>query len=953
MELDKRYDFASTEERIYRLWLDHHAFDSVYDEAGRPRSPEEAGKEPFTIVIPPPNVTGRLHMGHALNNTIQDVLIRFKRMDGYDALWVPGTDHAGISTQTVVRKHLDAEGVDYRSLGREKFVERVWEWKKKYGDVILDQLRKLGCSCDWRRTRFTMDEGLSRAVRVVFKALFDRGLLYRGNRIVNWCPVDRTALSDDEVDTRDGGEPGHLWRIRYPLVEPVGEIAYVTVATTRPETLFGDVAVAVHPEDDRYRSLMGKSVRLPLQGRIIPVIADAYVDREFGTGCLKITPAHDPNDFEVGARHGLEPVNVMNEDATLNDVVPERYRGLDRFAAREKAVQELEEQGLIEAVEDRMTPIGRAQRSGALIEYRLSTQWFVRMKPLAEKALRASGYDLEGDTWIKRGEGGLVFHPARWEKIYYDWLTRIRDWCVSRQIWWGHRIPAWYHKETGEMLVDVETPLAVRNAPDEWEQDEDVLDTWFSSWLWPMTTLGWPEKTPDFERHFPTSVLSTAKDIIFFWVARMNFSALEMEDRLPYHDVYIHPTVLDERGAVMSKSKGNGIDPLVVIEGATVEALKEPIYEARPSNIKELVARVEKSFPEGFEGVGADAMRFTLVYSCSEGQETRLSLQRFHEIGRRFVTKLWNASRYVLLSLDAVPGPEGGGRVGEPAVEDRWIASRTDSTVREVRSALEAFDFGPVGQALYRFIWNDYCDWFLELTKPRMSGDDPAEARRAAHVLGVTLAQILRMLHPVTPFVTEELWGKLLDAMDAKDLWLDRRPSSRLLVVEPAARATGEPDAGLDNDFEAIQRIVGRIRAARASARLADNVKLTAMVEPHDPRLQELVRKTAPVLEGLASLDRLTVAGERPDGSVTFVDPAFDLYLDLGRHVDLENERKRIDKEIGEANKKLEQVGKKLENPRFLAGASPDVVAEQKAKDTELRDVIQKLEELKREYGAI
>ncbi len=951
MELAKRYDFASTEERIYRLWLENHCFDSVYGPDGRPRSAEEAGKTPFTIVIPPPNVTGRLHMGHALNNTIQDVLIRFKRMDGYDALWVPGTDHAGISTQTVVRKHLDAEGIDYRALGREKFVERVWVWKRKYGDVILDQLRKIGCSCDWRRIRFTMDDGLSRAVRVVFKKLYDRGLLYRGNRIVNWCPVDRTALSDDEVDTKDGGEPGHLWHIRYPLVEPVGAITQVTVATTRPETLFGDVAVAVHPEDERYQALVGKKLRLPLQGRIIPIIADDYVDREFGTGCLKITPAHDVNDFEVGARHALEPVNVMNEDATLNDVVPERYRGLDRFAAREKAVEELEQQGLLEAVEDRMVPIGRAQRSGAPIEYRLSTQWFVRMEPLADKALRASGYELEGDTWVKREKGGLDFHPTRWEKIYYDWLTRIRDWCVSRQIWWGHRIPAWYHKQTGEMLVDVETPQRVLDSPEEWEQDEDVLDTWFSSWLWPMTTLGWPEKTPDFERHFPTTVLSTAKDIIFFWVARMNFAALEMEERLPYRDVYIHPTVLDERGAVMSKSKGNGIDPLGVIDGATAEDLKEPIYEARPSNMKELLTRVDKSFPDGFEAVGADALRFTLVYSCSEGQEMKLSLQRFHEIGRRFVTKLWNASRYLLMSLESLPGPEGG--FAEPAVEDRWIVSRTNSTIREVRAALEGFDFAPVGQVLYRFVWNDYCDWFLELTKPRMTGSDPAEARRAAHVLGVTLAEILRMLHPVTPFVTEELWGKLLDAMDVNDLWLDRRPSSRLLVLERTAEPTAEPHPELETDFEAIQRVVGRVRASRAGARLAENVRLSAMVAPREERLKTLLTQTASVLEGLANLEKLTVGGDRPESSVTFVDPAFDLFLDLGKHVDLDAERKRIDREIAEARKKLEQVAKKLENPKFLAGAKPEVVEEQKARDQELRDVIVKLEELQREYGAI
>jgi valyl-tRNA synthetase len=949
MEIPKRFDFKATEERIYRKWLDRRAFDSVYDPEGRSRSAAEAKKERFVIVIPPPNVTGRLHMGHALNNTIQDVLIRFKRMDGFDALWVPGTDHAGISTQTVVRKHLDAQGIDYRALGREKFIEKVWEWREKYGGVILKQLEKMGCSCDWRRTRFTMDEGLSRAVRVVFKALFDRGLLYRGKRIVNWCPVDRTALSDDEVDAKDGGEPGHLWHIRYPLVEPEGGLTHLTVATTRPETMFGDVAVAVHPEDPRYRAVVGKSVRLPLQGRIIPVIADEYVDRDFGTGCLKITPAHDPNDFEVGARHGLTPVDVMNDDATMNDAVPEEFRGLDRFAARKRAVEALEAQGLIEKVEERMVPVGRAQRSGAVIEYRLSDQWFVRMKPLAEKALAASGYVRRGDEWISTDARQIFFHPPRWEKIYFDWLSRIRDWTISRQIWWGHRIPAWYHKETGEILVDVETPPAVRQDPDRWYQDEDVLDTWFSSWLWPMSTLGWPEETPDLKRYFPTSVLSTAKDIIFFWVARMNFASLEMTGRLPYRDVYIHPTVLDERGATMSKVKGNGIDPLAVIDGATREELTGPILEARPENMKELLVRVEKNFPEGFEAVGADALRFTLVHTCSEGQELRLSLQRFHDIGRRFVTKLWNASRYALLTLESAPGPDAG--AAAPAVEDRWIVSRTATTIQEVRRGIEGFDFGKMAQELYRFVWNDYCDWYLELTKPRMNGGDPAAARRAAHVLGTTLAQILRMLHPVTPFITEELWSMLIPAMDAKDLWLGTRPGSDLLVLERTAMPESEPDLELEERFESLQRLVGRVRTSRANARLAENVKLTASVRPLQEGLREVLTETASVATGLANLEALSLVDSRPDGTIAIVDPSFELFLDLGKHVDVAAERKRLDKEIADTRGKLEQVTKKLENPKFLSGAKPEVVEEQRARDAEYREVLRKLEEMKREYG--
>ena len=747
MDLPTRFDFRAIEPRIYRLWLERHCFDSAYDPSGETHEKAQTNKPTFVIVIPPPNVTGRLHMGHALNNTLQDTLIRYKRMDGFDALWVPGTDHAGISTQTVVRKQLDAQGIDYRELGREKFLEKVWEWKSKYGDFIIEQLQKMGCSCDWRRTRFTMDEGLSRAVGVTFKTLYDRGLLYRGKRIVNWCPVDQTALSDDEVNVSDEGEPGHLWYIRYPLVEPTDGRSHLVVATTRPETLFGDVAVAVNPEDERYKNVIGKEVRLPLQGRIIPVIADEYVDMEFGTGVLKITPAHDANDFEVGARHGLEPINVMNGDATLNEIVPSEFQGMERFAARKKAVAALEEQGLIEKIEDRLVPLGRAQRSGAPIEYRLSDQWFVRMKPLAEKALAASGYQKKGDEWVKAEPGELSFHPQRWENVYLQWLTGIHDWTISRQIWWGHRIPAWYNRKTGEVRVEVEEPKEVVESPDDWYQDPDVLDTWFSSWLWPMSTLGWPEATPDFERYFPTTVLSTAKDIIFFWVARMNFAGLELAGKLPYRHVNIHPTVLDDQGAVMSKSKGNGIDPVAVIEGATSEGLKAPIFEARPSNMDKLVARVEKNFPNGFEGIGADALRYTFIYSCSDGQETRLSLQKFNEQGRRFITKLWNASRFVLMSLDNVPPTSAGEALAaEPAEEDQWIFSRRASTVRAAREALDHFEFGSLGQVLYRFVWNDYCDWFLELSKGRFQGEDPAAARRAAHVLGPHARR-----HPETP----------------------------------------------------------------------------------------------------------------------------------------------------------------------------------------------------------
>ena len=952
MEIPTRYDFRSIEPRIYQRWLDDNCFASVYEPDGTLRVPEGASKPPFTIVIPPPNVTGRLHMGHAINNSIQDVLVRYKRMDGFDALWVPGTDHAGISTQTVVRRQLDSQGIDYRELGREKFVERVWEWKAKYGDFILNQLRKIGCSCDWRRTRFTMDEGLSRAVRTAFTTLYDRGLVYRGKRMVNWCPVDRTALSDDEVDVKEGGEPGNLWYIRYPFVEPEGDLTHLVVATTRPETLFGDVAVAVNPEDKRYKHLVGKKVRLPLQGRIIPVVADYYVDASFGTGCLKITPAHDINDFEVGQRHALEPVNVMNEDATLNDVVPSEFRGMERFTARKKAVEALRKEGLIEKTEERLVPLGRAQRSGAVIEYRLSDQWFVRMAPMAKEALEKSGYRLKNKEWTKEGSGELQFHPERWENIYARWLMNIRDWCISRQIWWGHRIPAWHHKETGEILVDAEEPETVRQNPGDWAQDPDVLDTWFSSWLWPLSTLGWPDSTPDFERHYPTSVLSTAKDIIFFWVARMNFAGLELVKQLPYKDVYIHPTVLDERGAVMSKSKGNGIDPLVVIEGATVEDLKGPIYEARPPEMEKLLSRVEKSFPDGFEGVGADALRFTLIFSCSEGQEARLSLQKFNEIGRRFVTKLWNASRFVLLSLDKLPDPKEGDTFAEPSEEDLWIDSRRSSTVSAVREALDTYDFGPVGQSAYRFVWNDYCDWFLELSKGRIQGSDPAAARQAGRTLGRTLAEILRLLHPTVPFITEELWSMLLAAMDAKKLWRDDRPKSELLIMEAFPKPDENRDADLEERFEAVQRLVTRVRHIRANARLTESARLKVLVKPLDEEFARLLSATTPVLCRLANLESIEHVDERPEGMVTSVDPSFELYVDLGQHVDLAAEVTRIDKEMAAINKKLERLSKKLQNTEFLKNAPEEVVKKERAKDRELNDMLDKLHALRKEYAA-
>lgn len=957
--LATRLDPAAVETEGWNRWEEAGAFETEVDPGGRTRPDGDPDRDPFTIVIPPPNITGRLHMGHALNNTIQDVLVRYRRMEGRDALWVPGTDHAGISTQTVVRKHLDAQGVDYRELGRDAFIDRVWEWREEFGGVILEQLRKLGASCDFRRTRFTMDEGLSRAVRTVFKALYDRGLIYRGKRVVNWCPVDRTALSDDEVETAPEGEPGHLWSIHYPLADDPRH--RLTVATTRPETLFGDVAVAVHPEDPRYREFIGRHVQLPLTGRVIPVIADAGVERGFGTGCLKITPAHDPHDFEIGERHGLEPLNVMHEDATLNDEAPEAFRGLDRYEARREAVTALEAAGLLQAVTPHQVPLGRAQRSGAPIEYRLSDQWFVRMRPLADRALRRSGFEKGDAGWEKVREGELRFHPARWEQVYARWLIEIRDWTISRQIWWGHRIPAWHHRETGDVAVGVETPAEVLADPDAWRQDDDVLDTWFSSWLWPMSTLGWPDETPDLARYFPTSVLSTDKGILFFWVARMNFAGIEMTGRLPYRDVYIHPTVLDERGAVMSKSKGNGVDPLAVIDGATLAELKRPVEEARPTNMKELLRRVERNFPDGFEGVGADALRFTLVRLCSEGQEMRLSLSKFHEIGRRFLTKLWNASRFALISLDEI---EDEGPMGEPQAEDRWILSRANACANEVRRALDSFDFAAVGAVLYRFVWNDFCDWYVELAKVRLRAG-PEAARRTAATLGSVLSDTLHLLHPVTPFVTEHLFARLRLAMDRKDLWNGERLEADLLARSPFPEAMGRRDRNLEERFEALQRLVSGIRKLRADAGLPPDLRLRVSVE-ESPSLPGFGALLADCREPVASLARLTSvsvvspAGDPSPprlepgavGRVSIVDPAFEAQTALGEAVDLEALRRRVDRQLGRLGKERESTRKRLSNPGFLAGADSAVIDQARGRLASLDDQTERLQELAGQLGA-
>ena len=945
---DKHFSPRELEAELYARWEDAGVFTRK----------SKSEKPVYSIAIPPPNVTGRLHMGHALNNSVQDALIRFKRMDGFDALWIPGTDHAGISTQSVVKKHLDAAGEDFQELGREAVLERIWEWKEQYGGHILKQLRSMGCSADWTITRFTMDEGLSLAVNTAFKRLYDLGLIYRDKYIVNWCPVDQTALSDDEVSTAEGGEPGFLWHIRYPLAD--GSSAddgscensvpeYVTIATTRPETLLGDSAVAVNPKDERYSALVGRELLLPIVGRKIPIIADDYVDRSFGSGCLKVTPAHDPNDFQIGLRHSLPFYNVMNKNASIGDQAPEEYHGLDRFEARERVIAQLQEQGLLERTEERFTPVGRAQRSGAIIEYRLSDQWFVKMKPLAEKALGFAD------------DGSLKLFPNRWEKVYRSWLENTRDWCISRQIWWGHQIPAWFNKEDGRILVETETPEEVLANPDDWKREEDVLDTWFSSALWPFSTLGWPEQTEDLQRYFPTSTLSTAKDIIYFWVARMVMMSGEFLDTSPFAEVYFHPVICDAGGETMSKSKGNGIDPIHVISGASVEELKGPAVEAKAHNMQDTITAIEENYPDGFPAVGADALRITLLSLNSNAQQVQLSLDKFENIGKRFVEKLWNSGRYVVGILDSQGGADSGEGAetdsSETALEDRWILSRLDHVIGEVRNALDGYQFNVAITELQSFFWDDFCDWYLELSKSRISSSSDSSATVAARIEEVFLS-VLKLYHPFVPFITEELFAQLHDgASRAGSAQSDRNDTENLgmLAVSSYPKATGHKDDAAEATFVRVKEFVLLIRQMRASANLGTSTKIAAYFKTGDSETADFIGENKSLLLRAANLKSLEPSNEPDPGWATAARADMELFADLLEHLDLDAEIERNERALAKAGKEAEKAQKKLSNPKFLENAPAEVQQEQRealASAQATRERTQKvLEDLKNRAG--
>ena len=874
-ELPKVYEPREVEGRVYEMWEKNGCFEGH-------RDPD---KRPFTIVMPPPNVTGQLHMGHAMDCTLQDILIRFKRMQGYAALWVPGTDHAGIATQIKVEEELrKSEGLTRYDLGREKFLERVWDWKHKFGNRIVEQQKKLGASCDWSRARFTMDEGLSNAVRHVFVSLYNKGLIYKGSRIINWCPHCVTALSDAEVEYKE--KPGHLWHIRYPIAGEEGR--YVTVATTRPETMLGDTGVAVNPEDGRYRDIVGKKCILPLVNKEIPIVADAYVDMEFGTGCVKMTPAHDPNDFEVGLRHNLESIRVLDDNGKVVEGYG-RYSGMDRYEARKAIVADLEEQGYLVKVEEHTHNVGTCYRCGTDVEPIISAQWFVKMEPLAREALRVVN------------DGEVKFVPDRFSKIYTNWMENVHDWCISRQLWWGHRIPAWTCEDCGEMTVSETDPTECQHCHSTHiRQEEDVLDTWFSSALWPFSTLGWPnESSEDFKYFYPTDVLVTGYDIIFFWVARMIFSACEQTKKPPFHTVFIHGLVRDDKGRKMSKSLGNGIDPLEIAEK-----------------------------------YGADALRFNLVTGNSPGNDMRFYTERC-EAMRNFANKIWNASRFLMMNL-TIDRCELPGRL---ELEDKWILSKLNSVIPEVTENMERYELGVAAQKVYDFIWDSYCDWYIELTKTRLQGEDEDSKLRAQQVLCYVLTETLKLLHPFMPFITEEIWQALPHSGDY--LMLQQWPQHRAELDFP------EEEKAMELIMDAIRGV--RARRAEMNVPPSKKAQLTvstlerAVFEQGIPFLKRLAYASDVTVEGVAdagSDDAMTA-----QGMVTVTTHAARLFMPLAELVDLEKEKARIEKELKKNRAELDKLEAKLGNPGFVNKAPAHVVEAEQDRAEKLRALLAKLEE--------
>ncbi|BDR55915.1 valine--tRNA ligase [Xylocopilactobacillus apis] len=863
-EMDKKYNPNEVEKGRYNKWLEQDLF--------KPNGDQKA--KPYSIVIPPPNVTGKLHLGHAWDTTLQDIIIRQKRMQGFDTLWLPGMDHAGIATQAKVEAKLKEEGVSRYDLGREKFVEKVWEWKDDFSATIKEQWGKLGLSLDYSRERFTLDQGLSDAVKRVFVDLYNKGLIYRGEYIINWDPQARTALSDIEVVHED--DKGAFYYLKYPFVDGTTFDGkdYIEIATTRPETMMGDTAVAVHPNDSRYQDLVGKKVLLPLANREIPIIADEYVDPEFGTGMVKITPAHDPNDFLVGNRHNLQRINTMNEDATMNENAG-KYEGLDRFEARKRMVEDLDQEGYLLKVEPIVHAVGHSERTGVQVEARLSTQWFVKMKPLAEQAIKA-----------QKGKDKSIFWPARFEHQYLNWMENIHDWVISRQLWWGHRIPAWYHKETGEVYVGEEAPKDIEN----WEQDPDVLDTWFSSALWPFSTMGWPDlDSPDYKRYFPTDTLVTGYDIIPFWVARMLFQSIEFTGKKPFKNVVLHGLIRDEQGRKMSKSLGNGIDPMEVIDK-----------------------------------YGADALRWFLISGTTLGQDMRFDYKKM-DASWNFINKIWNASRFVIMNLDGVTKIELPSKE-ERTLADNWILSRLNSTVSQVLDQLDKFNFGEAGRSIYDFIWSDFCDWYIELSKADLTGDDVEKSHHTKQVLAYVLDQILRLIHPFMPFVSEKIW-----------LTMPTHEGESLVVAKYPEPNDDFQNPEIEKQMSSMIELITSVRGIRAEAGAPLSKPIEILIQTNDEALQKMFTQNNSYIERLVNPKQIEINSsvEAPELSKIGIISNAKVYIPLADLVDVEVEKKKLENQIKKFESEILRAKKKLANEKFIQKAPAELVEQEKQKVTD------------------
>ncbi|GGH68681.1 valine--tRNA ligase [Compostibacillus humi] len=865
--LPTKYNPKEVEKGRYQWWLDGKFFEATMD-------PE---KEPYSIVIPPPNVTGKLHLGHAWDTTMQDTISRMKRMQGYDVLWLPGMDHAGIATQAKVEAKLKEQGTNRYELGREKFLEKAWEWKEEYADFIRSQWEKLGLGLDYSRERFTLDEGLSDAVKEVFVRLYEKGLIYRGEYIINWDPETRTALSDIEVIYKE--VQGKFYHMKYPIKDSDETIE---IATTRPETMLGDTAVAVHPDDERYQHLIGKTVVLPIVGREIPIIADEYVDMEFGSGAVKITPAHDPNDFEIGNRHDLPRVLVMNEDGTMNENAG-KYEGMDRFECRNQIVKDLQEAGVLFKIEDHTHQVGHSERSGAVVEPYLSTQWFVKMKPLAEAVIE-----------MQNTEEKVNFVPARFERTYLNWMENIRDWCISRQLWWGHRIPAWYHKETGEVYVGKEAPADIEN----WEQDEDVLDTWFSSALWPFSTMGWPNtEAEDYKRYFPTNVLVTGYDIIFFWVARMIFQSKEFTGKRPFKDVLIHGLIRDAEGRKMSKSLGNGVDPMDVIEK-----------------------------------YGADSLRYFLLTGSTPGQDLRFHWEKV-ESTWNFANKIWNASRFSLMNMEGFTYDDID-LTGEKSLADKWILTRLNETIEHVTRNNEKYEFGEAGRHLYNFIWDDLCDWYIEMAKLPLYGDDEEKKKTTRSVLAYVLDQTMRLLHPFMPFITEEIWQKL-----------PHQGESITVASWPKANDSFHDEEAV-KEMNRLVAIIKAVRNIRSEVDTPMSKPIKMLVLAEDDNVKAELERNREYLERFCNPSELTIETtlEVPEKAMTAVVTGAEIFLPLEGLIDLDKEIERLEQELEKWTKEVERVQKKLSNKNFVEKAPEAIVEEERRKE---KDYLEKQAKVK------